>query len=79
MPLNIQPQDRTKPEKLELELHPTLIARIKAYAQSLEGSDVNYVVGQILEQALLELDGGKNGTRRRKGNSAKHASKDTKK
>lgn len=52
MQLTIKPQDRTQPEKLELELHPALIRRLNAYADSLGGSDLNYVVAQILEQVL---------------------------
>ena len=48
----IKPQDRTKPEKLELELHPGLIKRLQDYARSLDDSDLNYVAAQIFEQVL---------------------------
>ena len=50
--ITIKPQDKTKPEKLELELHPGLIKRLREYAKSLEDSDLNYVAGQIFEQVL---------------------------
>jgi len=52
MTFNIKPQDKRQPEKVEFELHPDLIQRLKTFAQSLDDSDVNYVLGQILEQAL---------------------------
>ena len=50
--ITIKPQDRTKPEKLELELHPSLIKRLQDYAKSLDDSDLNYVASQIFEQVL---------------------------
>ena len=50
--ITIKPQDRTKPEKLELELHPSLIKRLQNYAKSLNDSDLNYVAAQIFEQVL---------------------------
>jgi hypothetical protein len=52
MTLDIKPQDKRPPEKIEFELHPDLILRLKSFAQSLEDSDVSYVLTQILEQAL---------------------------
>ena len=50
--ITIKPQDKTKPEKLELELHPGLIKRLQDYAKSLDDSDLNYVATQIFEQVL---------------------------
>jgi hypothetical protein len=50
--ITIKPQDKTKPEKLELELHPGLIKRLQDYAKSLDDSDLNYVAAQIFEQVL---------------------------
>ncbi len=50
--LKIEPQDKSKPEKREFTLHPEIVSRLDAYAASLESSDVNYVLGQILEQVL---------------------------
>lgn len=52
MQITIKPQDRTKPEKLELQLHPALIKRLQDYARSLNDSDLNYVAAQIFEQVL---------------------------
>jgi hypothetical protein len=52
MTFNIKPQDKRPPEKIEFELHPDLIQRLKNLAQSLNDSDVNYVLTQILKQAL---------------------------
>jgi hypothetical protein len=52
MTLDIKPQDKRLLEKIEFELHPDLILRLKSFAQSLEDSDVSYVLTQILEQAL---------------------------
>ena len=52
MQITIKPQDRTPSEKLELDLHPSLILRLREYAKSLKDSDVSYVVSQILEQIL---------------------------
>lgn len=52
MTLNIKPQDKRANEKVEFELHPDLIQRLHAFAKLLDDSDVNYVLGQILEQAL---------------------------
>jgi len=52
MTLDIKPQDKRPPEKIEFELHPDLIQRLKLFAQSLDDSDVSYVLTQILEQAL---------------------------
>ena len=52
MKLSIKPEDKTQPEKIELELHPALIRRLKACAQSLNDSSVSYVAAQIFEQAL---------------------------
>ena len=52
MTLDIKPQDKRPLEKIEFELHPDLILRLKSFAQSLEDSDVSYVLTQILEQAL---------------------------
>ena len=57
--ITIKPQDRTKPEKLELELHPSLIKRLEDYAKSLDNSDLNYVVAQIFEQVLPADKGSK--------------------
>lgn len=57
--ITIKPQDRTKPEKLELELHPGLIKRLREYAKSLDDSDLNYVAGQIFEQVLPAEKGSK--------------------
>jgi hypothetical protein len=50
--MDIKPQDKRPPEKIEFELHPDLIQRLRSFAHSLDGSDVSYVLGQILEQAL---------------------------
>lgn len=52
MTMDIKPQDKRPPEKIEFELHPDLIQRLKSFAQSLDDSDVSYVLTQILEQAL---------------------------
>ncbi|MBV8437139.1 MAG: hypothetical protein JOY95_06455 [Silvibacterium sp.] len=52
MKIDIQPQDRRQPEAVEFALHPDLIRRLNEYAQSLDGSDVSYVLSQILEQVL---------------------------
>jgi hypothetical protein len=52
MTLDIKPQDKRPLEKIEFELHPDMILRLKSFAQSLEDSDVSYVLTQILEQAL---------------------------
>ena len=52
MTLDIKPQDKRPHEKIEFELHPDLILRLKSFAQSLEDSDISYVLTQILEQAL---------------------------
>ena len=52
MTLDIKPQDKRPPQKVEFELHPDLIQRLKSFAQSLDDSDVSYVLTQILEQAL---------------------------
>lgn len=63
MQLNIKPQDRTQPETLELELHPALIRRLKTYADSLGGSDLNYVASQIFDQVLPPENGSKKAAR----------------
>ena len=52
MTIDIKPQDKRHLEKIEFELHPDLIQRLKLFAQSLDDSDVSYVLTQILEQAL---------------------------
>lgn len=52
MTFHIKPQDKRPPEKVEFELHPDLIKRLNAFAESLDDSDVSYVLGQILAQAL---------------------------
>jgi DNA-binding protein Fis len=52
MKIDIKPQDKRPPETAEFTLHPDLIQRLKQYAQSLDGSDVSYVLTQILEQVL---------------------------
>jgi hypothetical protein len=52
MNFSIKPQDKRPPEKVAFELHPDLIQRLKSFAQSLDDSDVSYVLTQILEQAL---------------------------
>ena len=52
MTLDIKPQDKRPLEKIEFELHPDLIVRLKSFAQSLQDSDISYVLTQILEQAL---------------------------
>ena len=57
--ITIKPQDKTKPEKLELELHPGLIKRLQEYAKSLDDSDLNYVASQIFEQVLPAEKGSK--------------------
>ena len=57
MQLNIKPQDRAHPEKLELELHPALIQRLRDYAKSLSDSDLSYVAGQIFDQVLPAVKG----------------------
>lgn len=57
--ITIKPQDKTKPEKLELELHPGLIKRLQEYAKSLDDSDLNYVASQIFEQVLPVEKGAK--------------------
>jgi len=57
--ITIKPQDKTKPEKLELELHPALIKRLQEYAKSLDDSDLNYVAAQIFEQVLPAEKGSK--------------------
>ncbi len=59
MQITIKPQDRTKPEKLELQLHPALIKRLQDYARSLNDSDLNYVAAQIFEQVLPAERGSK--------------------
>lgn len=76
MQLNIKPQDRALPEKLELELHPALIQRLTDYAQSLDSSDVSYVVSQILDQVLPAGKGLKTGHASRAGKPKKDSSKD---
>lgn len=57
--ITIKPQDKTKPEKLDLELHPGLIKRLQDYAKSLDDSDLNYVAAQIFEQVLPAEKGSK--------------------
>ncbi len=57
--ITIKPQDKTKPEKLELELHPALIKRLQEYAKSLDDSDLNYVAAQIFAQVLPAEKGSK--------------------
>ena len=52
MKIDIQPQDRREPETVEFALHPDLIRRLQDYAESLEGSDIDYVLSQILERVL---------------------------
>lgn len=52
MTLDIKPQDKRRLERIEFELHPDLIQRFKSFAQLLDDSDINYVMTQILEQAL---------------------------
>ena len=52
MPITVKPQDKTRPEKLELELPPGLIKRLHDYAKSLDDSDLKYVASQIFEQVL---------------------------
>ena len=52
MKIDIKPQDKRPPETAEFTLHPDLIQRLNDYAQSLDGSDVSYVLTQILEQVL---------------------------
>lgn len=52
MTMDIKPQDKRPHEKIEFELHPDLIQRLKSFAQSLDDSDVSYVLTQVLEQAL---------------------------
>lgn len=52
MTFNIKPQDKRPHAKIEFELHPDVIQRLKTFAKSLNDSDVNYVLGEILEQAL---------------------------
>ncbi len=59
MQLTIKPQDRAHPEKIELQLHPSLIRRLKSYAESLSGSDLNYVAAQIFDQVLPPENGAK--------------------
>lgn len=59
MQITIKPQDKTRPEKLELELHPGLIKRLQDYAKSLDDSDLNYVARQIFEQVLPAERGAK--------------------
>jgi hypothetical protein len=73
MTFNIKPQDKRAPEKIEFELHPDLIQRLKTFAQSLDDSDVNYVLGQILEQALPP----EKPTKKERAERAPKASKDT--
>ena len=68
MQLNIKPQDRAHPEKLELELHPALIQRLRDYAKSLSDSDLSYVAAQIFDQVLPPVKGAKQpGQSRSKG------------
>jgi hypothetical protein len=57
MQLNIKPQDRAHPEKLELELHPALIQRLRDYAKSLADSDLSYVAAQVFDQVLPAVKG----------------------
>jgi len=52
MTFHIKPQDKRPNQKVEFELHPDLIQRLNAFAESLDNSDPSYVLGQILEQAL---------------------------
>jgi hypothetical protein len=52
MKIEIKPQDKRPLETAEFALHPDLIQRLSDYAHSLDGSDVSYVLTQILEQVL---------------------------
>jgi hypothetical protein len=73
MTLDIKPQDKRPLEKIEFELNPDLILRLKSFAQSLEDSDVSYVVTQILEQALPS----EKPARRQRAERVPRASKET--
>ena len=60
MKLDIKPQDKTELVALTVErMHPNLIKRLEQYAESLGGSDVSYVLSQILDQVLPPLKGEK--------------------
>lgn len=52
MNIQIKPQDKTPHEAREYKLHPDRIRRLKEFAQSLDNSDENYVLDQILDQVL---------------------------
>ena len=56
MKLDIKPQDKTELVALTVErMHPHLIKRLEQYAESLGGSDISYVLSQILDQVLPAL------------------------
>lgn len=49
----IQPEcERTAREKIELELHPAVIRRLKAYAKNLKNSSPSYVANEFLDEEL---------------------------
>lgn len=48
----IAPEDKSTPVQRTFELHPSLVARLEAYAKGLNDSGVNYVLGEILNQVL---------------------------
>jgi hypothetical protein len=71
MTFNIKPQDKRPLEKIEFELHPDLIQQLKNLAQSLNDSDLNYVLTQILEQAFRAEKSAKKDRSGRASKSAK--------
>lgn len=58
--INIQPEcERIAREKIELELHPSVIRRLKAHAKSLKNSSPSYIVNDWLDKELPKESSGK--------------------
>ena len=60
MPLTVRKEDRTPKEAITLHLHPNIIQRLKEHAKTClatdgKPSDLNYVAGDLLDQALPAL------------------------
>lgn len=55
MTISVKPQDKRPLETAEFQLHPDILARLREYAASLDDSDVHYVLGEVLNQALPAL------------------------
>jgi hypothetical protein len=58
--MNITPEsERYAREKIELELHPSVIRRLKAHAKNLKNSSPSYVANEVLGDSLPKESAGK--------------------